>query len=72
VFIVCCTRFLLFSMKEFLLWWGFLCYFNVFVGLHFVRQIFNFWVFRNLSKVIYDVEVTMICDCYGTYEKGKL
>jgi hypothetical protein len=47
-------------MKEFCYGGGFLCYFNVFVGLQFRNADFQFLGVRYLSKVIYDVEVTMM------------
>ncbi len=44
-----------------LLWWDFGVTLMFLFGLHFVRQIFNFFgCVHYLSKVIYDVEVTMI------------
>lgn len=44
VYIVCCRRFLCFFMKEGVCYGGILVLLYVFVGLHSVWQIFNFWV----------------------------
>ncbi len=66
MFIVClfvAEDFFVLSMKGVLLWWdlGVTLMFFLFGLQHFVRQIFNSWVCAILLKVIYDVEVTMMC-----------